>query len=301
MNYSTLTSPKELRKILEKYHFNCKKYLGQNFLIDQNILKIIVHSLEPEKEDCILEIGTGIGTLSTFLSPVVREIVTIEKDRSLMPIIQENLSSFDNVKVILADVMKLDFNEIFRQNMKRGNRINKIVGNLPYYISIPIIRKIFELGQSVKVAVFLVQKEVGDRLMAQPGEKDYGILSIAAQYYSTPCKVHLVPATVFYPKPKVSSMIIKMQILENPQINVEDEKLFFEIVRASFQQRRKKILNSLGNYFDGKIDKIIIEESLKRNGIGKDRRAETLSIEEFGQLSRALKGKINKSNFVGNP
>ncbi|MEA2021484.1 MAG: 16S rRNA (adenine(1518)-N(6)/adenine(1519)-N(6))-dimethyltransferase RsmA [Candidatus Caldatribacteriota bacterium] len=280
-------------KLLKKHNFSCKKHLGQNFLIDQNILKIIIHSLEPEKEDCILEIGTGIGTLSAFLSTQIKQVISIEKDRKLIPIIKENLSPFNNIEVVFEDIMNFNFNKFLQENIKKGRKINKIVGNLPYYISIPLIRKIIELGKDIKIAVFLVQKEVGKRLMAQPGEKDYGILSIATQYYSMPSKVHIVPATVFYPKPKVNSMIIRLDIMEKPQIKVDDEKVFFEIVRASFQQRRKRIINSLANYFQGKIDKVDIENILEKTGIDKSLRGETLTLEEFAKLSNAMEKKLS--------
>jgi len=292
MHYPNLTSPKELLKLLKKHNFNCKKYLGQNFLIDQNILKIIIHSLDPEKNDCVLEIGTGIGTLSAFLSSQVKEVVTIEKDQKLIPLIEENLSTFNNIKIMIEDVMSSDFDKIFRENEKRGNKINKIVGNLPYYISIPLIRKIIKLGKDVKTAVFLVQKEVGKRLMAQPGEKDYSVLSIATQYFCIPKKVHIVSAEVFYPKPKVNSMIIKLDIFEKPRLKVGNEEIFFEIVRASFQQRRKRIINSLVNYFKERIDKVEIERILERAGIDKNLRGETLTPEEFARLSMKMEKKL---------
>jgi len=285
MHYLNLTSPKELIKILKKYNFHCKKYLGQNFLIDQNILKIIVRSLDPDKKDCILEIGTGIGTLSAFLSPQVKEIISIEKDEKLIPIIKENISAFNNIEIILEDVMNCDFNKIIQENIKRGRKINKIVGNLPYYISIPLIRRIVKLGKDINIAVFLVQKEVGKRLMAQPGEKDYSVLSIATQYYCMPKKVHMVSASVFYPKPKVNSMIIRLDIFKKPRLKVNDEEIFFEIVRASFQQRRKRIINSLINHFKERIDKKEIENIFKRIGIDKNLRGETLTLEEFARLS----------------
>jgi len=293
MNNPKLTSPSEVTRLLAKYDFKCRKSLGQNFLIDQNILKIIIHSLEPEKEDCILEIGTGIGTLSAFLSTQIKQVISIEKDRKLIPIIKENLSPFNNIEMIFEDVMNFNFNIFLQENIKKGRKINKIVGNLPYYISIPLIRKVIKLGKNIKIAVFLVQKEVGKRLMAQPGEKDYGILSIATQYYSMPSKVHIVPATVFYPKPKVNSMIIRLDIMEKPRIKVDDEKVFFEIVRASFQQRRKRIINSLANYFQGKIDKVEIENILEKTGIDKSLRGETLTLEEFAKLSNEMGKKLS--------
>jgi 16S rRNA (adenine1518-N6/adenine1519-N6)-dimethyltransferase len=293
MHYPNLTSPKELMMLLKKHNFSCKKRLGQNFLIDQNILEIIIRVLEPQKDDHILEIGTGIGTLSAILSPLVKEVITIEKDIKLIPLIKENLSPFDNIEMIFSDAMDMDFYSFIKTYKKEGREIHKIVGNLPYYISIPLIRKVVELNKEIRTAVFLVQKEVGMRLMALPGEKDYGILSIAVQYYSKPQKIHHVPATVFYPKPKVNSMIIKLEVLKTPSIKVVNEKLFFEIVRASFQQRRKSIVNSLTNYFHKRFDKKEIEKILEKADIGREVRAENLYPEEFGVLANIMTEKMN--------
>ena len=293
MNNPKLTSPSEVTRLLAKYDFKCKKSLGQNFLVDQNTLQIIINSLRLNKKECILEIGTGIGTLTSALSPLVKQVVSVEKDKKLAPLLKESLSSSNNIDIIFGDIMNFDLVNFFEQKRTEGENIEKIVGNLPYYISIPLIRKIIKLSKNIKIAVFLVQKEVGKRLMAQPGEKDYGILSIATQYYSMPSKVHIVPATVFYPKPKVNSMIIKLDIMEKPQIKVDDEKVFFEIVRASFQQRRKRIINSLANYFQGKIDKVEIENILEKTGIDKSLRGETLTLEEFAKLSNEMGEKLS--------
>ncbi|GAG21857.1 unnamed protein product, partial [marine sediment metagenome] len=232
MNKRNLTSPTEVTRLLTKYDFKCKKRLGQNFLLDQNTLQIIINSLKLNKEDCILEIGTGIGTLTFALSPLVKQVISVEKDKKLAPLLKESLSSSDNIEIIFEDVMKLDLLNFFEQKRKKGGKIEKIVGNLPYYISISLIRQILELNRYLKLAVFLVQKEVGERLMAQAGNKNYGILSLVAQYYSKPQKVHTVPSTVFYPQPKVSSMIIKLDIYKKPQVQVGSNKLFFNIIRA---------------------------------------------------------------------
>jgi len=295
MYHPNLTSPKELIILLKKHNFNCKKHLGQNFLVDCNILDIIIRALEPQHDDRILEIGTGIGTLSAYLSPHVNKIITIEKDRKLIPLIEENLSAFHNIEIIFEDAMDYDLSGFIKEKNKTTGMSLKIVGNLPYYISIPLIRRVLELGNLIKTAVFLVQKEVGNRLMAIPGEKDYGILSIAAQYYSKPQKIHIVPATVFYPKPKVDSMIIKLKILEKPSVKVNNEKLFFEIVRASFQQRRKRLINALCNYAHVKFNKEAVQNALKELGIDDKLRGENLSPEKFGLLSNAIGEKMNYS------
>ena len=288
MNNPKLTSPVEVSRLLNKHDFKCKKRLGQNFLVDQNILQIIISSLKLNKKECILEIGTGIGTLASALSPLVKEVISIEKDRKLTPLLKESFSSFNNIEVIFEDIMNFDLDIFFRQKRSKGKKIEKIVGNLPYYISISLIRRILELNRYIKIAVFLVQKEVGERLMAKAGHKNYGILSLVAQYYSQLQRVRIVPPTVFYPQPKVSSMIIRLNIYENPQVQVGDEKLFFNIIRASFQQRRKKLINSLSSYFKEEITKGEIENILIGASIDKNRRGETLTLEEFANLSMAM-------------
>lgn len=292
MSNPKLTSPTEVIRLLTKYNFKCKKRLGQNFLVDQNTLQIIINSLKLNKEDCILEIGTGIGTLTSALSLLVKQVISVEKDKKLAPLLKESLSSSDNIEIIFEDVMKFDLVNFFGQKRKKGGKIEKIVGNLPYYISISLIRQILELNRYLRLAVFLVQKEVGERLMAQAGKKNYGILSLVAQYYSKPQKVHTVPSTVFYPQPKVSSMIIKLDIYKKPQVQVGNEKLFFNIVRASFQQRRKRLINSLSNYFKEVLTKAEIENILTETSIDKNRRGETLTLEEFAKLSMAMGNKL---------
>lgn len=292
MSNPKLTSPTEVIRLLTKYNFKCKKRLGQNFLVDQNTLQIIINSLKLNKEDCILEIGTGIGTLTSALSLLVKQVISVEKDKKLAPLLKESLSSSDNIEIIFEDVMKFDLVNFFGQKRKKGGKIEKIVGNLPYYISISLIRQILELNRYLRLAVFLVQKEVGERLMAQAGKKNYGILSLVAQYYSKPQKVHTVPPTVFYPQPKVSSMIIKLDIYKKPQVQVGNEKLFFNIVRASFQQRRKRLINSLSNYFKEVLTKAEIENILTETSIDKNRRGETLTLEEFAKLSMAMGNKL---------
>lgn len=292
MSNPKLTSPTEVIRLLTKYNFKCKKRLGQNFLVDQNTLQIIINSLKLNKEDCILEIGTGIGTLTSALSLLVKQVISVEKDKKLAPLLKESLSSSDNIEIIFEDVMKFDLVNFFGQKRKKGGKIEKIVGNLPYYISISLIRQILELNRYLRLAVFLVQKEVGERLMAQAGNKNYGILSLVAQYYSKPQKVHTVPPTVFYPQPKVSSMIIKLDIYKKPQVQVGNEKLFFNIVRASFQQRRKRLINSLSNYFKEVLTKAEIENILTETSIDKNRRGETLTLEEFAKLSMAMGNKL---------
>jgi len=288
MNNPKLTSPVEVSRLLNKHDFKCKKRLGQNFLVDQNILQIIISSLKLNKKDCILEIGTGIGTLASALSPLVKEVISIEKDRKLTPLLKESFSSFNNIELIFEDIMNFDLVNFLKQKRSKGEKIEKIVGNLPYYISISLIRRILELNRYIKIAVFLVQKEVGERLMAKAGHKNYGILSLVAQYYSQPQRVRIVPSTVFYPQPKVSSMIIRLNIYENPQVQLGNEKLFLNIIRASFQQRRKKLINSLSSYFKEEITKAEIENILIGASIDKNRRGETLTLEEFANLSMAM-------------
>jgi 16S rRNA (adenine1518-N6/adenine1519-N6)-dimethyltransferase len=292
MNNPKLTSPTEVTRLLTKYDFKCKKRLGQNFLIDQNTLQIIINSLKLHKKDCILEIGTGIGTLTSALAPLVKQVISVEKDKKLTPLLKESLSPFNNLEIIFEDIMNFDLLDFFKQKRTKDEKIEKIVGNLPYYISISLISQILECNQYLKLAVFLVQKEVGERLMAKAGEKNYGILSLVAQYYSKPQKVHIVPSTVFYPQPKVSSMIIKLDIYKKPQVQVGNEKLFFNIIRASFQQRRKRLINSLSNYFKEVIAKAEIENILAETSIDRNCRGETLTLEEFARLSMAMGNKL---------
>jgi len=292
MNNPKLTSPTEVTRLLTKYDFKCKKRLGQNFLIDQNTLQIIINSLKLHKKDCILEIGTGIGTLTSALAPLVKQVISVEKDKKLTPLLKESLSPFNNLEIIFEDIMNFDLLDFFKHKRTKDEKIEKIVGNLPYYISISLISQILECNQYLKLAVFLVQKEVGERLMAKAGEKNYGILSLVAQYYSKPQKVHIVPSTVFYPQPKVSSMIIKLDIYKKPQVQVGNEKLFFNIIRASFQQRRKRLINSLSNYFKEVIAKAEIENILAETSIDRNCRGETLTLEEFARLSMAMGNKL---------
>lgn len=292
MNNPKLTSLQEVIRLLTKYNFKCKKRLGQNFLIDQNILQIIINSLKLNEEDCILEIGTGMGTLTSALSPLVRQVISIEKDKKLDPLLKESLSPYNNIEIIFEDIMDVDLINFFEKNRKKGRKIEKIVGNLPYYISLPIIRQILELNKYLKFAVFLVQKEVGERLMAKAGDKNYGIISLIAQYYSQLQKVHTVSSTVFYPQPKVNSMIIRLDIYEKLPVQVSNKRLFINIIRASFQQRRKRLINSLSNYFQREIAKPEIENILNEIGIDKNRRGETLSIKEFAKLSKAMEEKL---------
>jgi 16S rRNA (adenine1518-N6/adenine1519-N6)-dimethyltransferase len=292
MSNPNLTSPAEVARLLTKYDFKCKKRLGQNFLVDQNTIQIIVKSLELNKEDCILEIGTGIGTLASAISPLVKQIITVEKDKKLTPLLKESLSFSNNIEIIFEDIMNFNLVNFFEKKRTTGKKIEKIVGNLPFYISISLIRQILELNHYLKLAVFLVQKEVGERLIAQAGSKNYGILSLVTQYYSQPQKVHSVPPTVFFPRPKVSSMIIKLNIYKKPQVQVGNEKLFLDIIKASFQQRRKRLTNSLSNYFKGVIVKTEIENILTETSIDKNRRGETLTLEEFAKLSKAMGNKL---------
>lgn len=296
MNNPKLTSPTEVTRLLTKYDFKCKKKWGQNFLVDQNTLQIIIEALKLTPEDHLLEIGTGIGTLTSALSPLVKQVISFEKDNKLAPLLNESLSSLNNIEIIFEDIMNFDLAKFLKEKREKGERIEKIVSNLPYYISLPLIRKILELNKYLKVAVLLVQREVGERLIAKAGSKAYGILSVLTQYYSQPEKIHLVPSTVFYPQPKVNSMIIRLNIYREPPLSVGDEKLFLDIVKASFQQRRKKLINSLSHYFYGKIDKPGIEKVLNRLELDKERRGETLTLEEFARLSIMMGENMDQKN-----
>ncbi len=286
-NYK-LISPKEVHQLLSRYNFKCKKSLGQNFLVDGNILQMILSSLDLDREDYIFEIGSGIGTLTAALAPLVKKVISLEKDKRLFPLLKESLNHLNNIELIDADIMNLDLAIFLQGRRDKGERIEKIIGNLPYYISLALIGRIIELRKYLKFAVFLVQKEVADRLFAKAGSKEYGILSVLTQYYAQPKKIHLVPPTVFYPAPQVNSMLVKINLYQKPLLPVGEEKVFIEVVKASFRERRKRLINSLTSYFSSQLSREEVEKVLTEIGISQDRRGETLTLEEFAHLSRVL-------------
>jgi 16S rRNA (adenine1518-N6/adenine1519-N6)-dimethyltransferase len=282
-----IATPKRTQELIRKYGFSLKKSLGQNFLIDPNILHKIVAAAQLDKTKGALEIGPGIGALTQLLAAKAGQVVAVEIDRRLIPILQETLAPYRNVSVVHADVLQVNMTELFAQQFQEVDRIS-VVANLPYYVTTPIIMKMLEEKLPLEYIVVMIQKEVAERMTAKPGRKDYGSLSIAVQYYCEPELVAIVPHTVFIPQPNVDSAVIKLKVRNAPPVEVADESFFFEVVQASFAQRRKTIYNNLSSRFFTKETKIELERLLKECGIDPSRRGETLALEEYARLSNAL-------------
>ena len=278
--------PQNTIAVLQKYNFNFQKKFGQNFLIDTNVLNKIISSAEITREDCVLEIGPGIGTMTQYLAESAGEVVAVEIDKALIPILQDTLSSYDNVTVINEDILKLDINRIVQE--KNGGQPIKVVANLPYYITTPIIMGLFESHVPLKSITIMVQKEVADRMQVGPGTKDYGALSLAVQYYAKPEIVANVPPNCFIPRPNVGSAVIRLTRHEKPPVNVEDEQKLFAIIRASFNQRRKTLVNGLENAQNLSFSKEHVAEVLSEMGLSATVRGEALTLEQFALLSNRL-------------
>jgi 16S rRNA (adenine1518-N6/adenine1519-N6)-dimethyltransferase len=284
-----IATPGRTREILEKYGFSFKKSLGQNFLIDTNILRKIVDFAELSDETGAIEIGPGIGALTEQLARRAKKVVAFEIDQRLLPILEDTLSPYGNVRIIHQDVLKADIHRVISEEFTGMTDI-MVVANLPYYVTTPIIMKLLTDRLPIRGMVVMLQKEVADRLAAKPGTKDYGSLSIAIQYYTEAETVMTVPRTVFIPQPNVDSAVIRLIKRKQPPVKVEDEAFFFQVVRASFAQRRKTILNNLVNNLpNGKAMKEQIERVLTETDIDPRRRGETLTMEEFAALSNALR------------
>ena len=285
---ATLGIPQNTIAILQKYNFNFQKKFGQNFLIDTRVLERIIDSAEITKEDCVLEIGPGIGTMTQYLAEAAREVVAVEIDKNLIPILQnDTLAAYDNVTIINDDILKVDINKIV-QERNNGQPI-KVVANLPYYITTPIIMGLFESHVPLKSITIMVQKEVADRMQVGPGTKDYGALSLAVQYYAKPEIVANVPPNCFIPRPNVGSAVIRLTRHEKPPVEVKDEAYMFALIRASFNQRRKTLLNGLTNAGNLGVTKEQITEALEQMGLPATIRGEALTLEQFGELSNLLK------------
>ena len=243
MKEPTLGNPQETIAVLQKYNFAFQKKFGQNFLIDPRVLEKIIKAAEITEDDCVLEIGPGIGTMTQHLACAAKKVIAVEIDRALIPILQDTLSGWDNVRIINEDVMKVDLAKLAEE--ENGGKPLKVVANLPYYITTPIIMGLFENHVPLKSITVMVQREVADRMQVGPGTKDYGALSLAVQYYAKPYIVANVPPNCFMPRPKVGSAVIRLERYEEPPVKVKDEKLMFRIIRASFNQRRKTLANGL--------------------------------------------------------
>lgn len=278
-----LGNPKCTIEILQKYDFVFQKRFGQNFLIDTHVLDKIISSAQITKEDFVLEIGPGIGTMTQYLAEAAREVAAVEIDHTLIPILEDTLKEWDNVTVINNDILKVDVRALAVE--KNGGRPIKVVANLPYYITTPIIMGLFENQVPIDSITIMVQKEVADRMQVGPGTKDYGALSLAVQYYAKPQIVANVPPNCFMPRPKVGSAVIRLDRYEHPPVEVKNEKLMFRIIRAAFNQRRKTLVNSLKNSGELNFSKEEIENALTGCGFSLTIRGEALTLEQFAELT----------------
>lgn len=281
-----LGNPQETIAVLQKYDFVFQKKFGQNFLIDTHVLDKIVSAAEITKEDVVLEIGPGIGTLTQYLAYQAKEVIAVEIDKALIPILQDTLSAYDNVTILNEDILKVDINRLVEE--KNQGKPIKVVANLPYYITTPIIMGLFERHVPVASITVMVQKEVADRMQVGPGTKDYGALSLAVQYYAEPYIVANVPQNCFMPRPKIGSAVIRLTRHEKPPVEVKDEKLMFRLIRASFNQRRKTLANGLKNDSSLPYTKEVVEKAIADCGFSPTIRGEALTLEEFAKLANYL-------------
>ena len=283
---ANLGNPQETIAVLQRYGFNFQKKYGQNFLIDTHVLDKIIGAAQIGPDDFVLEIGPGIGTMTQYLAEVAREVVAVEIDTKLIPILQDKLKEYDNVTVLNEDILKVDIRKIAEE--KNGGKPIKVVANLPYYITTPIIMGLFESEVPLDSITVMVQKEVADRMQVGPGTKDYGALSLAVQYYAEPYIVANVPPNCFIPRPAVGSAVIRLTRYQEKPVKVNDASFMFKIIRASFNQRRKTLQNGLYNSSELRIPKEKTVAALEEMGLTPTIRGEKLSLEEFAQLSDIL-------------
>ena len=281
-----LSNPQKTIEIIKKYDFAFQKKYGQNFLIDAHVLDKIIAAADVGPEDFVLEIGPGIGTMTQYLAEHAREVAAVEIDTHLIPILEDTLQDYDNVTIINEDILKLDINALAQE--KNQGRPIKVVANLPYYITTPIIMGLFESGVPVENITVMVQKEVADRMQVVPGTKDYGALSLAVQYYAEPYLVANVPPNCFMPRPKVGSAVIRLTRHKEKPVQVKDENFMFRLIRASFNQRRKTLQNGLNNCAELAVTKAQVVEALEKMGLPATVRGEKLTLEQFAQLSDLL-------------
>lgn len=277
-----LSNPKVTIEIIQKYNFAFQKRFGQNFLIDGHVIGKIIRAAEITKDDVVLEIGPGIGTMTQYLAEAAGEVFAVEIDKNLLPILAETLAEYDNVTVVNEDILKVDIATL------TGGRPVKVVANLPYYITTPIIMGLFENHIPATSITVMVQKEVAERMQAGPGGKDYGALSLAVQYYAEPYIVANVPPNCFMPRPNVGSAVIRLTRHSEPKIVVKDEKFMFKLIRASFNQRRKTLQNGINNLAELSIGKDAVVEALRKMGLPESIRGEALSLAQFAELSDLL-------------
>lgn len=281
-----LGNPQETIQVLQKHDFHFQKKFGQNFLIDTHVLEKIVEAAEVGKDDFVLEIGPGIGTMTQYLCERAKKVLAVEIDNNLIPILKETLSAYDNVEILHGDILKQDISAI-ADRYNEGKPI-KVVANLPYYITTPIIMGLFESRVPLDNVTVMVQKEVADRMKAEPGTKEFGALSLAVQYYAKPYLAANVPPNCFMPRPKVGSAVIRLSGREKPPVEVQDEKLMFKLIRASFNQRRKTLQNGLANSAELSYSKEEIGKAIEKLGLSPSIRGEKLSLKEFAALADAL-------------
>ena len=284
-----LGNSKNTIEVLQKYDFVFQKKFGQNFLIDSHVLDKIVSAAGITKDDFVLEIGPGIGTMTQYLAASARKVFAVEIDKALIPILEDTLKEFDNVQVINQDILKVDIKKLAEEH-NDGKPI-KVVANLPYYITTPIIMGLFESQVPIDSITVMVQKEVADRMKVGPGTKDYGALSLAVQYYAEPYIVANVPPNCFMPRPKVGSAVIRLTRHEKPPVEVADEKLIFRLIRASFNQRRKTLANGLNNSPELSYSKEEIQQTIEKCGFKAGIRGEALTLEDFAKLANVFSEK----------
>ena len=278
-----LSDPKKTIEVIQKYQFAFQMGFGENFLIDAHVLEKIVSAAGITKDDCVLEIGPGIGTMTQYLAESAGQVIAVEIDTNLLPILADTLKDYSNVKVINQDILKVDINELVKEY--NNGRPIKVVANLPYYITTPIIMGLFESNVPIDNITVMVQKEVADRMQVGPGSKDYGALSLAVQYYASPYIVANVPPNCFIPRPNVGSAVIRLTRYQEPPVQVKDPKLMFKLIRASFNQRRKTLQNGLNNSPEISFSKEEITKAIESLGVSPSVRGEALSLEQFAQLA----------------
>lgn len=287
---ATLGNPQNTIEILQKYKFNFQKKFGQNFLIDTHVLDKIIKAADIKKDEMVLEIGPGIGTMTQYLCEAAKEVIAVEIDKNLIPILEDTLSSYSNVTIMNQDILKVDINQLVQE--KNHGKPIKVVANLPYYITTPIIMGLFESHVPIDNITVMVQKEVADRMQVGPGTKDYGALSLAVQYYATPYIVANVPPNCFMPRPNVGSAVIRLTRHQKKPVEVKNETLLFQLIRASFNQRRKTLVNGLNNFSELSFKKETILAAIEQMGLPQTIRGEALTLSQFATLSNILADEI---------
>ncbi|KGX85470.1 16S rRNA (adenine(1518)-N(6)/adenine(1519)-N(6))-dimethyltransferase RsmA [Pontibacillus litoralis] len=282
-----IATPKRTREILEKYGFYFKKSLGQNFIIDVNTLENIVYNAGVDNQAGVIEIGPGIGALTEQLAKKADKVLAFEIDQRLLPILDQTLQPYDNIRVVNQDILKADVPRIMEEYFDQGQPVH-VVANLPYYITTPILMNLLMAHLPIDSITVMIQKEVADRMAAEPNTKSYGSLSIAVQYYTEAKVVMDVPKTVFMPQPNVGSAVLHLAMRQQPAVQVDNETFYFEIVRASFVQRRKTIMNNLSRHFKDRLDKDAVRAALEQADIEMQRRGESLTMEEFARLANVF-------------